>query len=97
MLIRMPRVGNGAADNPYRVLMPTWTHITDTPNGQASIVAIPDDDAPDDLDAPDTPRRPLVSGVPVLVGLTPLQRARWHIKLARRWHAVMADPTPDVL
>lgn len=97
MLVRVPRVGSGTPGDPFRVLLPTWTHITDTPNGLASIVSIPDEDAPDDIDAPDTPRRPLVNGVAVLVGLTAAQRIKWRIKLARRWQSIADYSQVDVV
>lgn len=76
--------------------MPTWSCITEVANGTAMIVWIPDDDAPDDHDAMDTPRYTRVNGVPILIGVTPFQRLKWHLKLARKWGNIMTPPTPDL-
>lgn len=94
MLVRMPLVGTGGQGDPLRTIMPTHRVIdVDYVNGRA-IVDVPSEDAPDDVDAAGTPRWLLMNGVPVLIGLTPLQRLAWRQKLRQRWAAIGLLPDP---
>lgn len=96
MLVRMPMIGAGTNADPLEVALPTWRCIVADEVGRWMIVDVPPEDAPDDVDAPDTPRRPRLSGLPVVVGLTVAQRVKWHLKLARRWGGIIDPPKPDL-
>lgn len=97
MLVRMPIVGSGKPDDPRTVMLPTWECIGETPDGQAMIVNVPSDDHPDDVDPPGTARRPIINGLPVLIGLTPAQRLKWREKLARRWQGIVNVANVDTV
>lgn len=83
MRVRMRMVGSGTPDDPFKVRHPHHTMISCDYDAMTAIVDIPNVAAPDDVDAPGTPLRPIVNGVPVVVGLRVAQRLAYAAKLRR--------------
>lgn len=85
MRLRMPFVGGSDPGDPFRVPMPTYNMVQFVPAPMSAIVTVPDEDSPDDVDAPRTTNRPIINGVPVVVGMSASQLSAWRVKLDARW------------
>ena len=93
----MRLLGTGEKDDPYRVPFPVYTLVAMDPDTKRAIVEIPDATAPDELDDPGTPLRPVLNGRPTLIGFRPQQRLRWLAKVRKRYGKTHGDFDPDVV
>lgn len=96
MLMRVPLKGTGTLEDGYTVDLPTCRVLSVDYTNMRALVDVPSDDAPDEMDAPGTVRRPILNGVPVLIGLTLAQRIAWRLKLLRRWRDIRDLSNVDV-
>lgn len=89
MFIRVRVVGTGTEDDPFRVPLATYRMVRPIDANNRVIVQIPDADEPDEHDDPGTPLYPFLAGVPVLLGLRPIQKLSYLAKLRRRYERIM--------
>lgn len=97
MLMRVKLRGSGTELDPFNVPFPSYEMVTE-PNAQGRcIIRIPDRVAPEDIDDPNTPLRPIINGQPVLIGLRPAQRLKWLAKMHRAYDRIKDRIDIDVL
>lgn len=95
MRVRMRLVGSGTPDDPFKVRHPHHMMISCDYAAMTAIVDIPDRVAPDDVDAPGSPLRPVVNGAPVVVGLRVAQRLAYAAKLKRLFDPLIGQIDTD--
>lgn len=88
MFIRVRATGTGTDADPFRFPFPTYKMVTEINANGFAILKVPDGDAADDHDAAGTPLYPILNGVPVLIGLRPLQKIAYLAKLRRRYDRI---------
>ncbi len=96
MLLRVPIIGRGNANDARRCDLPTYVMLAEDGPPPRAVVWVPDEDVPDDLQRlPDAAKMDTPFGKALRV-LTPLQRQAWHAHLDERYRGQDRTHRPEV-